>query len=76
MILGVEIVHINEDEGKLALFSTKDNVLLTSPLLLLTTTTSTFLLVFPPPPKHLLNTEWICIDVNAPYLFRYIVLLL
>ena len=29
LILGGQIVHINEDKGKLALFSTKDNVLLT-----------------------------------------------
>ena len=31
MILGEQIVHINEGKGKLALFRTKDNVLLTPP---------------------------------------------
>ena len=31
MILGAQIVHINEGKGKLALFRTKDNVLLTPP---------------------------------------------
>ena len=30
LIFGVQMVHIKEGKGKLALFSTKDNVLLTS----------------------------------------------
>ena len=57
MILGAQILHINEGKGKLALLKTEDNILLTYPscssfssfvlfsLPVTTTTTTTFILL-------------------------------